>query len=99
MCILRDLPQNLEGTLSHDARGANPILHAGMEIFLFYERGPKQVNKKRVVYKNLEKWIVQNESYLSLTTWANHYCSQINYKEFSIESVKEYGGAIYVKEL
>jgi len=26
-----------------------------MEIFLFYERGEKQGNKKRVVYINLEK--------------------------------------------
>jgi hypothetical protein len=39
------------------------------------------------------------KDYLSLTTWANHYCSKINYKEFSIESVKEYGGVLYVKEL
>jgi len=55
MCILRDLLQNLEGTLSHDASGHSPILHGPMEIFLFYERGEKQGNKKRVVYINLEK--------------------------------------------
>jgi hypothetical protein len=50
MCILRDLPQHLEGTLCHDAGGAPPILHVPMEIFLFYEREEKQGNKKRVVY-------------------------------------------------
>jgi hypothetical protein len=55
MCILRDLPWHLEGTLSRYARGAPPILHLPMEIFFFYERGEKQGNKKRVVHINLEK--------------------------------------------
>jgi len=48
MCILRDLPQQNNPRVL--CWGTPPVLYVPMEIFLFYEMGKKQGNKKSVVY-------------------------------------------------